>query len=73
MRASTRRARSGFPSSTIDRPDSGAREDGEIMGDAGAIICQRDPTTYTGKIFYDEDVLTEAGITDFSRYAVISD
>ena len=43
------------------------------MGDAGAIICQRDPTTYTGKIFYDEDVLTEAGITDFSRYAVISD
>ena len=43
------------------------------MGDAGAIICQRDATTYTGKIFYDEDVLTEAGITDFSRYAVISD
>ena len=72
MRASPRRARSGFPSSTIDRT-SGAREDGEIMGDAGAIICQRDPTTYTGKIFYDEDVLTEAGITDFSRYAVISD
>ena len=56
-----------------DRPYSGAREDGEIMGDAGAIICQHEPKTYTGKILYDEDVLAEAGITDFSRYTVISD
>ena len=51
-----------------DRPYSGAREDGIIMGDAGAIICEKDPRSYTGKILYDEDVLTEAGITDFSAY-----
>ncbi len=55
------------------QPYSGAREDGIIMGDAGAIMCERDPRTYTGKILYDEDVLTEAGITDFSKYTVISD
>ena len=51
-----------------DRPYSGAREDGIIMGDAGAIICQKDPKSYTGKILYDEDVLAEAGITDLSPY-----
>lgn len=55
------------------QPYAGAREDGEIMGDAGAIICQQDPGTYTGKILYDEDVLAEAGITDFSKYTVIPD
>lgn len=55
------------------RPYAGARENGEIMGDAGAIICQRDPKTYTGKILYDEDVLVEAGITDLSKYTVIPD
>ena len=55
------------------RPYSGAREDGEIMGDAGVIMCGQDPKAYTGKILYDEDVLAEAGITDFSRYTVISD
>jgi citronellol/citronellal dehydrogenase len=55
------------------QPYAGAREDGEIMGDAGVIVCQQDPRTYTGKILYDEDVLAEAGVTDLSRYAVIPD
>ncbi|HJO81883.1 MAG: SDR family NAD(P)-dependent oxidoreductase [SAR202 cluster bacterium] len=52
---------------------SGAREDGIIMGDAGAIMCEQDPKTYTGKILYDEDVLTDAGVTDFSQYTIIAD
>ena len=38
------------------------------MGDAGVIICQKEPRSYTGKILYDEDVLAEAGITDLSAY-----
>ena len=54
-----------------DRPYSGAREDGIIMGDAGAIICEKEPQSYTGKILYDEDVLAEAGITDLSPYPII--
>ncbi len=53
------------------QPYIGAREDGIIMGDAGAIICEKDPKSYTGKILYDEDVLAEAGITDLSGYPVI--
>ena len=53
------------------QPYSGAREDGIIMGDAGAIICAKEPQSYTGKILYDEDVLAEAGITDLSPYPVI--
>ena len=56
-----------------DRPYTGAREDGIIMGDAGAIICERDPQSYTGKIVYDEDVLAEAGITDLSPYPIIGE
>ena len=51
-----------------DRPYTGAREDGIIMGDAGVIICEKEPKSYTGKILYDEDVLAEAGITDLSPY-----
>ncbi len=38
------------------------------MGDAGAIICEKDPKSCTGKILYDEDVLAEAGTTDLSAY-----
>lgn len=56
-----------------DRPYAGAREDGIIMGDAGAIICEKEPKSYTGKILYDEDVLAEAGITDLSPYPVIGE
>ena len=52
---------------------AGAREDGIIMGDAGAIMCEKNPKTYTGKILYDEDVLSDAGVTDFSIYPVITD
>ena len=51
-----------------DRPYTGAREDGIIMGDAGVVICEKEPKSYTGKILYDEDVLAEAGITDLSPY-----
>ena len=54
-----------------EQPYAGAREDGIIMGDAGAIIAEKDPQSYTGKILYDEDVLAEAGITDLSPYPVI--
>ena len=53
------------------QPYSGAREDGIIMGDAGAIICAKEPRSYTGRILYDEDVLAEAGVADFSPYPVI--
>ncbi|MDP6101990.1 MAG: SDR family NAD(P)-dependent oxidoreductase [Dehalococcoidia bacterium] len=49
----------------------GRREDGQIMGDAAVYICAQDPRTYTGRILYDEDVLSEAGVTDFSMYPVI--
>ena len=38
------------------------------MGDAGAIICDKDTKSYTDKILYDEDVLAEASITDLSAY-----
>ena len=41
------------------------------MGDAGVIICEKAPQSYTGKILYDEDVLAEAGITDLSPYPII--
>lgn len=49
----------------------GSRENGEIMGDAAAIICSRDPKAYTGHILYDEPVLREAGIRDLSKYTII--
>ncbi|MBM3945993.1 MAG: SDR family NAD(P)-dependent oxidoreductase [SAR202 cluster bacterium] len=50
----------------------GAREDGEIMGDAAVYICAQDPRTCTGRILYDEDVLKEAGVTDLSKYALVT-
>jgi citronellol/citronellal dehydrogenase len=50
----------------------GARENGEIMGDACVYICQQDPKTYTGRILYDEDVLKEAGVTDLSKYPLVT-
>ncbi len=40
-----------------------------IMGDAAVEVLSR-PVDVTGRFFYDEDVLKEAGVTDFSRYAV---
>ncbi|PSQ29725.1 short chain dehydrogenase [Halobacteriales archaeon SW_6_65_46] len=40
----------------------------EVMSDALLEILSRDPATCTGNSFYDEAVLREAGITDFSEY-----
>ena len=41
-----------------------------IVADAAAFILARDPKETTGRFFIDEEVLREAGITDFSGYAV---
>jgi citronellol/citronellal dehydrogenase len=38
------------------------------MADAAREILTRDPATCTGRFFVDEDVLREAGVTDFSVY-----
>ncbi len=50
----------------------GRRENGLIMGDAAVYICTQDPRTYTGHILLDEDVLAEAGVSDFSAYPIIT-
>lgn len=42
----------------------------EILADAAYEILKRDAATCTGNLFLDEDVLKEAGINDFSGYAV---
>jgi len=42
----------------------------EIVADAAQAILVRDASTTTGRFFIDEDVLREAGTTDFSAYAV---
>lgn len=42
----------------------------EIMADAAWQILTGDSRTTTGNFFIDEDVLSAAGVTDFSRYAV---
>ncbi|RMG94065.1 MAG: NAD(P)-dependent oxidoreductase [Deltaproteobacteria bacterium] len=42
----------------------------EIMADAAYEILTRDAKTTTGNFFVDEDVLREAGVTDFEHYAV---
>ena len=42
----------------------------EIMADAAHAILTRDARTTTGNFFIDDEVLAEAGVTDFSRYAV---
>jgi len=41
-----------------------------IMSDAAHAILTRDGRTCTGNFFIDEDVLREAGVSDFERYAV---
>src|SRR5215213_6267015 len=40
----------------------------EIVGDAAAEILGRDPRECTGKVFIDDEVLAEAGVTDFDKY-----
>lgn len=42
----------------------------EIMADAAYEVLLRNATKHTGNFYIDEDVLREAGKTDFSHYAV---
>jgi citronellol/citronellal dehydrogenase len=42
----------------------------EIVADAAHVILTRDSRCCTGNFYIDEDILREAGITDFERYAV---
>jgi citronellol/citronellal dehydrogenase len=42
----------------------------EIMADAAHVILTRNCRGCTGNFFIDEDVLRQAGITDFDKYAV---
>jgi citronellol/citronellal dehydrogenase len=42
----------------------------EIVADAAHAILTRPAREATGRFFIDEDVLHEAGVTDFARYAV---
>ncbi|ELY52548.1 SDR family oxidoreductase [Natronolimnohabitans innermongolicus] len=40
----------------------------EIVSDTVLEILSRDPSEFTGNAVYDEDLLREAGVSDFSRY-----
>ena len=42
----------------------------QIMADAAHAVLCRDAATCTGNFFVDDAVLTEEGVTDFSKYAV---
>jgi citronellol/citronellal dehydrogenase len=42
----------------------------EIMADAAHAVVTRDSRDLTGRFLLDEDVLREAGVSDFERYAV---
>lgn len=50
-------------------PPEGCRKP-EIVADAAHAILTRDSRTATGNFFIDEDVLAEAGVASFDRYAV---
>jgi len=41
-----------------------------VMADAAHAILSRAPSAATGQFFIDEDVLVQAGVTNFDRYAV---
>jgi citronellol/citronellal dehydrogenase len=43
----------------------------EIMADAAHAILTRDAKAVSGRFFIDDEVLAEAGVTDFDRYAVV--
>jgi citronellol/citronellal dehydrogenase len=43
----------------------------QIMADAAYAILTRDAVTTTGNFFIDEEVLKQAGVTDFDRYSVV--
>ena len=42
----------------------------DIVAEAAAIILSKPSTDCTGNFFIDEDVLRDAGVTDFDKYAV---
>ena len=42
----------------------------EIMADAAHAVLTREAQGFSGNFLIDDEVLGEAGITDFSRYAV---
>ncbi len=50
------------------QPESGRKP--EIMADAAHVVLTRDSRSLTGRFLLDEDVLREAGISDFERYAM---
>ncbi|XP_063705568.1 hydroxysteroid dehydrogenase-like protein 2 [Culicoides brevitarsis] len=55
-------------------PDSNAwSRKPEIMADAAYEILTRDPKKTTGNFYVDEDVLREAGVTDFTDYACVKE
>jgi citronellol/citronellal dehydrogenase len=58
-------------------PGMSARGDGcrtpDILADAAHVILTSDAGQATGHFYIDEEVLSSAGVTDFSRYAVQPD
>jgi citronellol/citronellal dehydrogenase len=42
----------------------------EIVSDAAHLMLCRDSASFSGQFCVDEDVLREAGVTDFTRYAI---
>ncbi len=42
----------------------------EIVADAVCALLDRDPEDFTGNTVYDEEILREAGVEDFSEYNV---
>jgi len=43
----------------------------EIVSDAAHVILTKDSRSETGRFFIDDEVLTEAGVTDLDRYAMV--
>ena len=43
----------------------------QILSDTVMAIVTREPSECTGNAFYDEDVLREEGVEDFSKYSVV--
>ena len=54
----------------IPGSDNRALRKPEIVADAAHAVLVRAAARRTGRFLIDEDVLREAGVTDFSRYAV---
>lgn len=42
-----------------------------VFADAAYVVLTRDSRARTGEFLYDEDVLREAGVTDFEQYSYI--